>query len=364
MPAGIYLIIVGALPPPRGGVTTHVERLLPYLKEEGIGYVIWDYSRCKKEGEQVVLLRNEPFRLVRSLWQRPGKAVSHCLLSKVSMSRLLFCALLKMTGIRLTITIVGSPKEIINEEYLKLRYSLTLARLASEIIVVNRDFQKVLVDNGIPAKKVSNIPAFVPFKENGFKERPIPKGMVDFCLGHGPLVLTYAYGPLFHANEDLYGLDLFVALAHALRKEFPAAGFVAVIPEISNETYMKDIRGDVEGKGLGARFLFAIGNHFSFVPFLEYADIFVRATNTDGDALTLREALHYGVPSVASDVCYRPEGTILFRNRDIEDLSKVARQVLRGRGKDACESRQQGRNNAELFIEVFKRAAGVRNQGI
>lgn len=357
----MYLIILGALPPPRGGVTTHIERLIPYLEKAEIGYVIWDYSKWNKESKRVISLRSEPLKLVASLLKMRGVKVSHCLLSSVSFSRLMFCLFLKLMGIRLTITLVGSPKEMIDNNSLKLYYVLALARFSSHIIAVNRDFQKVLVNHGISENKVSIIPAFIPFKNNGFTERPIPQNMVNFCVRCKPLIITYAYGPLFYANEDLYGLDLFVQLARGLRTDFPQAGFVVVIPEISNESYFRKVRRDIEENDLEPMFSFAIGNHFSFVPFLQYVDLFIRATNTDGDALTLREALYCGVPSVASDVCRRPEGTILFRNRDISDLCRAVREALHNNGTTQYSTEAKQINNAELFIDIFKRTAGLRD---
>ena len=354
------LIILGALPPPRGGVTTHVERLIPCLEEAGIGYVIWDYSKRYKGNKHVISLRREPLKVVASLLKMSGVKVSHCLISSVSFSRLMFCLFLKIIGIRLTITLVGSPKEMIDNHSLKLFYILALARFSSHIIAVNRDFQMVLVNHGISENKVSIIPAFIPFKNNVSIEKPVPQSMVDFCLRHKPLIVTYAYGPLFYAKEDLYGLDLFVQLARRLRKDFPQAGFVVVIPEISNKGYFGKVGKDIEKNDLDSMFCLAIGGHLSFVPFLQYTDLFIRATNTDGDALTLREALYCGVPSVASDVCCRPEGTILFRNRDISDLCRVVREALNNNRNSQYSTGAQQINNAELFIGVFKRTAGLR----
>lgn len=358
----MHLLILGALPPPRGGVTTHIERLIPYLEEAGIGYVIWDYTRWHNESKRAISLRSEPLKLVTSLLKMRGVKVSHCLISSVSFSRLIFCLFLRLIGIRLTITLVGSPKEMIANNSLKLLYILALARFSSHFIVVNRDFQKVLVKHGISENKVSIIPAFIPIKNNAFTERPIPQSMVDFCVRCKPLIVTYAYGPLFYANEDLYGLDLFVQLARRLRTDFPQAGFVVVIPEVTNEVYLKKIGKDIEESDLEPVFCLAIGNHLSFIPFLQHANLFIRATNRDGDALTLREALYYGVPAVASDVCYRPEGTILFHNRDIPDLCRAVREALHNNKNNAQYSTEaQQINNAELFINVFKRAAGLRD---
>jgi hypothetical protein len=62
------------------------------------------------------------------------------------------------------------------------------------------------------------------------------------------------------------------------------------------------------------------------------SNIFVRPTNTDGDAVSLREALYFKIPSVVSDAVSRPEGSVLFRNRDVNDFTLKVRDAL-----DNCE---------------------------
>lgn len=355
------LIIIGALPPPRGGVSTHVERLIPYLEEAGINYVVWDYTKQYKKNKRVVLLRSEPVKLVTSLLKMKGANVAHCLISRVSFSRLVFCFFLRLLGIRLIITFVGSPEQMIDESSFKLFYILTLTRFSRHIIAVNRDFQKILASHGISKNKISIIPAFIPSKDNDSIKKPVPQNMIDFCMRAKPLIVTYAFGPLFYLNEDLYGLDLVVQLAEELRVGLPQIGFIVVISEVTNGEYLKKLRTDILKRGLDSFFCFVIGDRYSFISFLQYADLFIRATNTDGDALTLREALYYGVPSVASDVCYRPEGTILFRNRNIADLQRVVREVLYNNKHIRHSPEAQRVNNAELFIDVFKRTAGLSN---
>ena len=66
----------------------------------------------------------------------------------------------------------------------------------------------------------------------------------------------------------------------------------------------------------------------SFVRLMEKSDLVIRATNTDGDALTVREALYLNKPVIASDVVKRPKGTILFKNRDSDDLYKKIIETL------------------------------------
>ena len=58
------------------------------------------------------------------------------------------------------------------------------------------------------------------------------------------------------------------------------------------------------------------------------ADLMLRTTWYDGDAISVREALHFGVPVIASDNGMRPKGTHLIPARDLEALVAVAEKIL------------------------------------
>jgi hypothetical protein len=57
--------------------------------------------------------------------------------------------------------------------------------------------------------------------------------------------------------------------------------------------------------------------------------LFLRPSNSDGDAISIREALYYKVPTIASNVIRRPKGTITFKNRNLQDLTFKTINVLK-----------------------------------
>src|SRR5258705_7958190 len=69
-------------------------------------------------------------------------------------------------------------------------------------------------------------------------------------------------------------------------------------------------------------------SHDRCLALLRASDVTVRSTFVDGDAITVREALAFGVPVVASDTDFRPEGVTLFRRGDVSDLVVKLGQVL------------------------------------
>jgi glycosyltransferase involved in cell wall biosynthesis len=70
------------------------------------------------------------------------------------------------------------------------------------------------------------------------------------------------------------------------------------------------------------------------------ADVFVRPTRADGDALSVREALSLGVRTVASDAAPRPAAAFTFPTGDDHALAAAVRRALsapapaRGSGGD------------------------------
>ncbi len=63
-------------------------------------------------------------------------------------------------------------------------------------------------------------------------------------------------------------------------------------------------------------------------PLFENADLMVRPTCVDAYGVSIAEALYFDCPAIASDVCERPDGTVLFRNRDQSDFLEKCRYVL------------------------------------
>ena len=53
----------------------------------------------------------------------------------------------------------------------------------------------------------------------------------------------------------------------------------------------------------------------------------IRATATDGDALSVREGLYLGCPVIATDRVDRPEGVILYHYNDRESLTRALSEI-------------------------------------
>ena len=164
-----------------------------------------------------------------------------------------------------------------------------------------------------------------------------------------------------HNKEDIYGLDMCIeAMRRLLQKNLPVC-FIFIVSSVENSAayFDKNIRLIADLK-LEDHFLL-INERLSFVKLIERSDVVVRPTNTDGDALTVREALYLGKKTLASDVVERPSGTVLFKTRNINDfefhLENIARQ---GKAILQMTPEKQGsrdENYKEFYLNLFNEVA-------
>jgi glycosyltransferase involved in cell wall biosynthesis len=90
----------------------------------------------------------------------------------------------------------------------------------------------------------------------------------------------------------------------------------------------------------------------SFSKLILKADIVLRPTNTDGDALTVREGLFLGKPVIASDVVIRPKDTKLFKTRDADSLAQVIGDIIRN-GQNNPIGETDLASNLKLYVTYY-----------
>lgn len=127
-------------------------------------------------------------------------------------------------------------------------------------------------------------------------------------------------------GAELYGLDLCVELLGRLADR-PDTGLVFYLAKDNDAGYLAGLRRRARELGVEDRLLLNTVPA-PFYPVIRRSALLVRPTNTDGDALSIREALSAGVPVVTSDVVRRPAGCRLFANRNLDSLEAAVRGVL------------------------------------
>jgi glycosyltransferase involved in cell wall biosynthesis len=194
-------------------------------------------------------------------------------------------------------------------------------------VAVSQEVKRQLIQKGVPEYRISVIPAYIP--PLGGSAQDLPTYIHDFLRVHSPVVSTYAWKLTLDAKGvDVYGFDLCLEAIRSLKEEFPGIGLVISLPQIANPAYYRDLNERIVAYGIQSQVLFVTEPLDEIYLLWQDSDVFVRATNTDGDALTVREALSAGVPVVASNASLRPEGVVLFESRNAGALRAAVQQVL------------------------------------
>ena len=125
-------------------------------------------------------------------------------------------------------------------------------------------------------------------------------------------------------------------------------GFLFVFAD-PNRGMLKTVQNFLELYPSLHRHILYIDSAIDFTSLVKLSDVTVRATLTDGDSLSVRESLYFNVPVVASDVCFRPEGTTIFKSNDCVSL---AENIYRA-AKCRYEGLPQQKSYADDVLEVY-----------
>lgn len=330
---------MGPLPPPIGGVSIHIVRLSKLIQDEfEIDYVD-ESSHIKNDYFNLRTFQLSSYlkkvRWADLIYIHSGKrqlVIFHILIGKLFRKKII-----------LTVHGYPNPRKNFFTSMDSVFYSLS-----DKIIVVN---SFILDRVKLPPSKAIVRCAFVPPVIE--EESMLPDHLLKWLESRkklGEIIISAnAYQLKFFNQQDLYGLDMCIDSAEKLVKDGYPVSFVFNVSSVEkNRELFEEYQHRIQNGEIRDHFLL-LNEELSFVRLITYSDIILRPTNTDGDALTIREALHFGKPIIASDVIPRPEGTILFKVRDTEDLVRAISATI----TNHTEGSQPISGNYNLEYEVF-----------
>ena len=309
---GKKVLLVGVFPPPLGGISVHLKRVKAKLEKQGCTVLAWDVGYG---------YLSYYWKLIRfCLKQRPEVIIYHTLQLRsypIELSILLVIG--KMLGSK-TIAVIHSARFVTRIGWLNGKITSWLLSYYSQIVLVSGQLQGQL----FPKIKLNRANWVVesPFLPPDLSEKQaildqMPASLKDFLASHSPIITVSITRLEVWQGQSLYGEDLAIQAFEYLRQDFPRAGLLIVL-------------GNQNGKmlKLGPNNYLLSEWPQEMWPLIAQSDLLIRPTRSDCNAISVMEALCLGVPVVASDVCVRPSGTILFRSGDVHDLYEKMRQVL------------------------------------
>lgn len=138
------------------------------------------------------------------------------------------------------------------------------------------------------------------------------KHLIDLWRGdYSPIFCTNASSLVFDKNgREVYSGTELIKIFSRLNIK----GLIFSDPTGKNQQYWM-----ARNRSLPKNVLFITWKH-NFCEVLKLSDCFIRASTTDGDSLSVKEALSFGKPVIASDCVDRPAECILYRTNDSDDL--------------------------------------------
>lgn len=332
------IVVMGPLPPPLGGISVHVARLIEKLRKQQNVVHHWQSTAEYRYRYFLLYLVRLVFFLLR---HRPHLVYFHTLYLKNGMGELrVLIALKKALGYKVVLVEHDCRYITHTSTRWKKRLSGLIPSINEHIFIGLTTFEH-RQHHAIREPAVFSIEgAFIPpdynTQENALFAYPEP--LKTFMFGHKPLIFMNAFKFSLLQGKDLYGIDQALealALLKAMRKNI---GLVIVLAEIGDSLYEQNIQQQISTLHLEDHVFILTGN-YELWPLFIYADIFIRPTLSDGASVSVMEALYAGVPVVASCAATRPPEAMLYKTGDVPDLcTKILITLHKG---VCCESPDQ-----------------------
>jgi len=314
-------LILGTLPPPAGGVSTHLSRLLPLLDSENITYEVFDPNKKNKTGRNfwglfLSLVKNKFSQI--HIHSPSFKTLSAIFLARIFVkSELYFFA--------------HNPIFFKNEGYLFNKLLDAIVARVQQINAVSEMAKlAILEDRPFLENKIFMHSSFLPPDISSIQtiKKTYPDSLIEFLEEHHPILIFNAYRLHFKDEIDVYGLDLCIELLIRLSERHPELGLIFALGKRNPRSdYLNSQLKRLQDRNLISQF-HLLDNFQGLWALFDDCDIMIRPTLYDGYGISVSEALIMGCKVIASDCIKRQEGCIIFENRNIDDLEKVTLSLL------------------------------------
>jgi glycosyltransferase involved in cell wall biosynthesis len=312
------ILLVSPFPPYIGGVSVSVQRLYDHLRYSGYEPVKYNTQILNKRYNLKALKFLKYLALPFYLMLNRRFDVIHFHVSKM-MPKIYVSAWRRFfsSKTRFVITIHGEIHDAFMND---------IGRLAlkgfDRIICVKTGDQK----NMPPEYRnhTVEIPAFIPPVINGENTGEFPVGMVEFLKRDTFKILLNGFIIINEKYHDLYGFGDSIRLVSDLKEKGRSADLILVVIgsnySKANKDYLEELKRYISEHNIEKNVYWVEGVSMELWPLLRKINLLLRPTKSDGDALSIREALYLRTPVIASDVVPRPQGTITYKMNSREDF--------------------------------------------
>jgi len=284
------LLIIGNMPPPIGGVTIYVKRLTKWLKINEFKY---SFSDIRRDSLLVTLIRILKAEVVHINLSRPIVILGLVVLSRVSLAKVI-------------VTVHGNFGDKITMGKIENFLFNFAIKYSSLVLVQNKKSKERARSLNDSTMLISS---YLPATIDEINEEGLV-GIIDIIVASKNIVVsTNAFDLTFDQNNnEIYGISKLIIWA-------VKNNYLLVVSDPSSN-YYSWIKKNFPNL-LSPNVLFIPFSH-NFVAILKYVNFFIRNTTTDGDSVSIHEALASDVTVYATNCVSRPDNVIVY-----DDLDKV-----------------------------------------
>lgn len=312
----IYLY--GGIPEPVGGITHHIFFLAKRLQQEGYEVSVIDINEeanLKKYSHDFILyyFRKDIFKYLFKI----RKSINHFHVSNINRISnafllLLFITLCKKKNCLLTIHSGGFTEQYHSSGTLRKILINLIFHQCGYVVALNHDIEFLLrkyfpAINIIPAKSFIRDIDHLPV--NHIREKTTNNWIF---ISSGYLTRTYRYEGIVEACEKLIEAKMSIEL------------HLVLYGNTDNE-YYNQLQPIFKKKYITVH---KSMDHKNFVDLLRESSLYIRNTNHDTYGIAIAEAIDQGTPAIASDVCQRPAGCIVYEKDNEKALLQTIKQVI------------------------------------
>jgi glycosyltransferase involved in cell wall biosynthesis len=211
------------------------------------------------------------------------------------------------------------------------------------IIAVNQQLVDVFRRYGVREDRIRLIPPHAV--DVSSMDTALAAPLAHFYESHHPVLLSVGL------LEPEYDLPIQIEVLGKIRQHFPDAGLVI----IGSGALEQELRSRIAATPYAEHILLT-GDvpHSSTLRAISAADVFLRTTLYDGDAVSVREALVLGTPVIASDNGMRPEGVRLVPVSSLEALERAILAVVTSSGQPVRDLANSVTGNLDAVLQLYR----------
>lgn len=339
------VLLLGPYPPPQGGVQVNLVNIRECLLKLGHYCGVINITRHRKpEADEVYYPESAAGVIALLVKLRTG--IIHLHIGGDLTLRLLVlgavCSSLPWAKSVLTFHSGGYPSSDEGRRLTPRSAKAMLLRRFHSLIAVNEEIRNFFLRCGVRSDRVRVIS---PYSFVAPSTEPLRRDIAEFMQRHRPVFLTIGL------LEPEYDLPMQIDVMERVLATHENAGLVIV----GSGSLEAQLRTHIASKPYADHVLLA-GDvpHAMTLRALSESDVCLRTTLYDGDALSVREALHLGVPVIGTRTVLRPPGVHLIPIHDIEALhGAILRQLANPQPRVPRET-TGGVDNIRAVVDLYQ----------